>query len=264
MTDEKIYIIAKKLISFFPKSRDMESFLSNFKVMFLKQSAFFLLFNDENLFKLFVFIYQLSQVDSNLDLDYLLFKVSETEIIITFFTSYEHVTETCPQCGGDGEEECDNCDGTGEVECPECDGTGQDDEGNTCMECSGRGEIPCDWCDREGSFSCDDCSGEGEIEDWEKKWIRAFVEISDNPEVNSELKKYEDTTTPLPEDLNDSLQGLQNYDVMVQSAISFDYVEDEKFVRQILTQTKIKGQILKEIVLNLSDSNIVRFFNSMK
>ena len=90
------------------------------------------------------------------------------------------------------------------------------------------------------------------------------MEISDNPEVNSELKKYEDTTTPLPEDLNDSLQGLQNYDVMVQSAISFDYVEDEKFVRQILTQTKIKGQLLKETVLNLSDSTLVRFFNSMK
>jgi hypothetical protein len=264
MTDEKIYIIAKKLISLYPKSRDMESFLSNFKVMFLKQMEFFSRFDDESLFKLFVFIYQLSQVDSDLNLDYLLFKVTETEIIVTFFTSYEYVTETCPQCGGDGEEKCDNCDGTGEVECPECDATGQDDEGNSCMECSGRGEIPCDWCDSEGSFTCDDCSGEGEIEDWEKKLIRAFVEISDNPEVNSELKKYEDTTTPLPEDLNDPLQELQNYDIMVQSAISFDYVEDEKFVRQILTQTKIKGQLLKEILWNISDSTIQRFFYSMK
>lgn len=261
MTDEKIYIIAKKLISFFPKSSDMESFLTNFKVMFRKQKEFFYRFDDESLFKLFVFIYQLSQVDSNFDLDYLLFKVSETEIIVTFFTTYADVTETCVNCGGDGEEECNNCDGTGEVECPECDGTGQDDEGNSCEKCSGRGEISCDWCGSEGSFSCDDCSGDGEIEDWENKWIRAFFEISDNPEVNSELKKYEDTTTPLPEDLYDQLGQLKSYDdVLVDSRMSFEYVQDEKFVKQIITQTKIKGHYLKEIILNNSDSTINHFF----
>ena len=87
MTNEKLYIIAKKLVSFFPSGENMETFLERFKYLYTKQNEFFSLFDEESIFKLFVFIYQLTQVDSNLDLNYLILKTEETKIVLTFYTS---------------------------------------------------------------------------------------------------------------------------------------------------------------------------------
>ena len=36
MTNEKLYIIAKKLVSFFPSGENMETFLERFKYLYTK------------------------------------------------------------------------------------------------------------------------------------------------------------------------------------------------------------------------------------
>ena len=41
MTNEKLYIIAKKLVSFFPSGENMETFLERFKYLYTKQNEFF-------------------------------------------------------------------------------------------------------------------------------------------------------------------------------------------------------------------------------
>ena len=49
-------------------------------------------------------------------------------------------TETCPECGGDGEQQtdCESCEGD-DVECSECGGEGE--IATTCAECDGDGEV---------------------------------------------------------------------------------------------------------------------------
>ena len=69
-------------------------------------------------------------------------------------------TETCYDCGGDGEVYCGNCEGTALVNCPSCDGEGEIDD-IPCDECDGEGSIRCDECSS-GYVNCDTCYGTGE------------------------------------------------------------------------------------------------------
>jgi len=261
MTNEKLYIIAKKLVSFFPSGENMETFLERFKYLYTKQNEFFSLFDEESIFKLFVFIYQLTQVDSNLDLNYLILKTEETKIVLTFYTSYTDVFDTCSACGGDGEVNCDYCDGIGEYECSECDGTGEID-GEPCSTCQGGGEVGCDYCGGDGSISCDTCDENGEEEDWQEKSIEVYFEISDDAQVNSELNDYEGTTTPLSNVFENRLKVLKEYDVTVRTETFLQFESDEKFVKQIFNRPKNKGMILQGII-SYSEFPTPLYFSNM-
>ena len=225
MTNEKLYIIAKKLVSFFPSGENMETFLERFKYLYTKQNEFFSLFDEESIFKLFVFIYQLTQVDSNLDLNYLILKTEETKIVLTFYTSYTDVFDTCSACDGDG-------------------------------------DVGCDYCDGDGSISCDTCDGTGEEEDWQEKSIEVYFEISDDAQVNSELNDYEGTTTPLSNVFENRLKVLQEYDVTVRTETFLQFESDEKFVKQIFNRPKNKGMILQGII-SYSEFPTPLYFSNM-
>jgi hypothetical protein len=263
MTNEKVYTIAKKLISFFPKEVNMQYFLVRFKNLYTKQIAFFSLFDEESIFKLFVFIYQLTQVDSNLDLNYLILKTEETKIVLTFYTSYTDVFDTCSECDGDGTIDCDYCDGRGDYECSECDGSGQDEESDEeCDNCKGTGNESCGNCDGDGSITCDNCGGTGEEEDYQEKSIEVYFEISDDAQVNSELNDYEGTITPLSKVLDNRFKVLNEYDVVVRTENFLEFPEDEKFVKQIFNRPKNKGMILQGM-MSYSEFPIPHYFSNM-
>ena len=248
MTNEKLYIIAKKLIPFFPKVENMNDFISRFEKIYNKQRNNFSVFDEESLFKLFVFIYELSQVDSNLNLKSLVSKSEKTQITLSFYTNYDEVLDVCYECEGSGEEECNNCGGDGKVECPECDGQGSDEEGHSCERCDGRGEIECEWCDGEGNFDCSTCDGVGEIENEQQTIVEAYWGISDDPKIISELKKYEGTKTPIPEELELSITEISSRNVEVDSSNALIYKKNEMFVKDIISNPKLKGIVLMTIL----------------
>lgn len=86
-------------------------------------------------------------------------------------------SESCPDCGGDGEVNCDWCGGSNEIECEDCGGDGEteDDEGDftKCDVCDGSGSLDCNECNQ-GYVACDTCSGNGEVEKY--GYIELFVE----------------------------------------------------------------------------------------
>lgn len=247
MTDEKLFIISKKLMSFFPSGETFYKFTDQFKNLYSKQNQFFSFFDEESFFKLFVFIYQLTQKDSNFDLNYLILKTAETKIVLTFYTSYSEVLDICSECDGDGVVNCDYCDGKGEYECSDCDGYREID-GEPCFTCQGGGEVVCDYCEETGTTSCDNCDGTGEEDNWQQKKIEVYWEISDDTQINSELNNYEDTTSPLPQELDEHLKKLREYEVMVETENVLQFEKDEKFVKQIFNRPKNKGMILRGMI----------------
>lgn len=262
MTNEKLYIVAKKLVSFFPSGENMETFFERFNYLYTKQNEFFSLFDEESIFKLFVFIYQLTQVDSNLDLNYLILKTEETKIVLTFYTSFTKVFDTCSACDGDGQVDCDYCDGNGEYECSECDGTGEIND-EQCSTCQGGGDEACDYCHGDGSIGCDVCDERGEEENWREKSIEVYFEISDDAQVNSELNDYEGTTTPLSNVFENRLKVLRRYDEVIRIENFLQFAGEEKFVKQIFNRPKNKGMILQGMI-SYSEFPAHIYFSNMK
>lgn len=87
------------------------------------------------------------------------------DLIRKFTLTLGDETDTCPECGGNGEIECPECDGRGVVECTVCGGTGENSENEDeyCNMCDGDGEVECSECYGNSYETCSECNGDGEV-----------------------------------------------------------------------------------------------------
>ena len=196
MTNEKIHQIALKINPFFTPGISIKNFSEEFKNVAKKAQEYFLMFNDEDFFKLFSFELSLVQKGIDTPLEVLINDFESSGLLLTFYTSFESVDRTCEECWGDGEKDCDECDGSGEIECNMCGGDGVDGD-EECDSCSGSGFITCEYCSGDGDTHCDNCNGEGEVRDYDVTTITITLYYYKGKKVSNRLKKsFNDTKFP--------------------------------------------------------------------